>query len=144
MNCDKSKLMRLIVALFCILIAFQSCRALRWTHPLTQGAVKVTHTASRQEIFTGRVSSRSPDDSQNRPAEQETDTAAEDTAPVVHLNTATEAELETLPGIGPAKARAILEYRETHGKFTSYEALLEVDGIGPATLEALMPYLTLE
>jgi len=53
----------------------------------------------------------------------------------VHLNTATLEELQTLTGIGPKKAQAILDYRKQIGKFTSIDQLTEVKGIGPKTLE---------
>ncbi len=53
----------------------------------------------------------------------------------VDINTANAAALERVSGIGPAKARAILEFRETHGAFQSLDALVNVRGIGPATLE---------
>ncbi len=55
----------------------------------------------------------------------------------VNINTATAAELEALTGIGPALAQRIVEYRGTHGPFTSVEDLIEVPGIGQAKLEAL-------
>lgn len=55
----------------------------------------------------------------------------------VDLNTADVALLETLPGIGPATAAAIVDHRERHGPFTSVEGLLEVRGIGEAKLAAL-------
>jgi competence protein ComEA len=64
------------------------------------------------------------------------DDAAGTGAPV-HLNTATESELEALPGIGPALAAAIVAYRTEHGPFSSVDDLLEVRGIGQAKLEAL-------
>jgi len=48
------------------------------------------------------------------------------------LNSATAEELQTLPGIGPAKARAIVAYREAHGPFANVDALLAVPGIGPS------------
>lgn len=48
----------------------------------------------------------------------------------VHLNTATEAELTTLPGIGETLARRIVEYREAHGPFETAEEMMEVSGIG--------------
>ncbi len=62
--------------------------------------------------------------------------------PVVNLNTADQAALETIPGIGPVKAGAILEYLEQIGSFDSVEQLLDVSGIGPATLEAITPYVS--
>lgn len=61
----------------------------------------------------------------------------------VSLNAADHAGLETLPGIGPAKAAAIIAYRDSIGSFESIEQLLEVDGIGPATLENIRPYVNL-
>jgi competence protein ComEA len=66
------------------------------------------------------------------------------TAPqTVRLNSADQAALESIVGIGPAKAAAILAYRDEIGSFTAIEQLLDVDGIGPATLEAIRPYVTL-
>ncbi len=59
----------------------------------------------------------------------------------IDLNTADMAALCSLPGIGEAKAQAILEWREERGSFASVEELLEVDGIGEKTLEALRPLL---
>lgn len=55
----------------------------------------------------------------------------------VDLNTADAAALESLPGIGPATAEAILAHREQHGPFRSVDDLLDVRGIGDAKLEAL-------
>ena len=53
------------------------------------------------------------------------------------LNRATAAELQALPGIGERRAQAILDYRAVSGGFDRVEDLLQVEGIGPATLEAL-------
>jgi competence protein ComEA len=61
---------------------------------------------------------------------------------LVNLNTATEAELDTLPGVGPVTAQAILAWRSEHGSFSSVEELLEVSGIGEVTLEELRPLVT--
>lgn len=54
----------------------------------------------------------------------------------IKLNTATQEELETLNGIGPSKAQAIIAYREEHGTFQKIEDILEVSGIGEKTLDA--------
>jgi competence protein ComEA len=56
---------------------------------------------------------------------------------VVHLNTATLEQLDTLPGVGPATAQRILDYREQHGAFRSVDELDAVPGIGPARMEQL-------
>ncbi|SIQ25241.1 competence protein ComEA [Peribacillus simplex] len=56
---------------------------------------------------------------------------------LVNLNTATQEDLETLTGIGPSKANAILEYRETVGKFKEVDDLKNVTGIGEKTFERL-------
>ena len=48
----------------------------------------------------------------------------------VNINTASPSELEALPGIGPAKAKAIVDYRQQHGAFKSVEELKNVKGIG--------------
>ena len=61
----------------------------------------------------------------------------------VNLNTADQAALEELPGVGPVTAAAILRWRADHGQFTSPDELLEVSGIGEATLEKLRPHVTL-
>lgn len=55
----------------------------------------------------------------------------------INLNKATEAELQTLPGIGPSKAAAILEHRETNGPFKAIEDLKLIAGIGDKTFEKL-------
>jgi competence protein ComEA len=62
---------------------------------------------------------------------------------LVNLNTADQAALESLPGVGPVTAAAILEWRTQHGAFTAVEELLEVSGIGDATLAEIAPHVTL-
>jgi competence protein ComEA len=55
----------------------------------------------------------------------------------LHLNTATAADLDELPGVGPVTAQKIVEYREQHGAFSSVDDLDAIPGIGPARLEQL-------
>ena len=62
---------------------------------------------------------------------------------VLDLNSATAAELEELPGIGPAKAQAIVALRNRLGRFGRVEDLMRVRGIGRATFRRLRPLLTL-
>lgn len=62
---------------------------------------------------------------------------------VVNVNTATLDELQALPGIGEARAQAILAARQARGGFKSVDELLEVRGIGPANLERLRPHVSL-
>jgi competence protein ComEA len=70
-------------------------------------------------------------------------TAPPEGASLVNLNTADQTVLETLPGVGPVTAEAILAWRTDNGGFTSVDELLEVDGIGEATLDDLAPLVTL-
>ena len=62
--------------------------------------------------------------------------------PLVNLNTADQALLETLPDVGPVTAEAIIAWRTEHGGFTAVDELLEVDGIGDATLATITPHVT--
>ncbi|MGA8248754.1 MAG: ComEA family DNA-binding protein [Nocardioides sp.] len=62
---------------------------------------------------------------------------------LVNLNTADETALESLPEVGPVTAQAIMTWRGEHGGFSSVDQLLDVDGIGDATLAKITPYVTL-
>ncbi len=63
---------------------------------------------------------------------------------LININTATQAELETLPGIGPALAARIIAYREANGPFPNIEAIQNVSGIGPSTFEEIRDLITVE
>ena len=62
----------------------------------------------------------------------------------INLNTATQPELETLPGIGPARARAIIAYREQNGPYNTVEEITAVSGIGQGILDNLRGLVTVE
>jgi competence protein ComEA len=62
---------------------------------------------------------------------------------LVNINTADETSLESLPEVGPVTAQAIITWRTQNGGFASVDQLLDVDGIGDATLAKLTPYVTI-
>ena len=62
---------------------------------------------------------------------------------LININTASASELESLPGVGPATAKAIIAHRTTVAPFSSVDDLLQVAGIGPAKLEAMRAYVAL-
>jgi competence protein ComEA len=59
----------------------------------------------------------------------------------ININTASETELEKLPGIGPVTAGNIVEFRKTNGGFKSIEDIMKVKRIGPKTFEQIQPYI---
>ncbi len=67
---------------------------------------------------------------------------AAQTTGLININTASAAELETLPGIGPVKAQAIIDYRQQNGAFARTEDLTKVSGIGPKTFDKLKHLIT--
>ena len=62
----------------------------------------------------------------------------------IDVNTATAAELQSVPGIGETLAGRIVEFREEHGPFEKVDDLLNVRGIGVASLDKLRPFLTIK
>lgn len=76
-----------------------------------------------------------------KPTQTETQTEIEAKEPtqssIINLNTATLEQLDILPGIGPSKAKAIIDYRTKYGDFRSLEQIMEVKGIGPKIFEKM-------
>ncbi|OCS94619.1 ComEA family DNA-binding protein [Caryophanon latum] len=66
------------------------------------------------------------------------------TSSLININTASDSDLQTLPGIGPSKAQAIIRHREENGAFTSPEQLTDVTGIGDKTFEQLADLITVK
>ena len=77
-----------------------------------------------------------------RSEDKGTTTKKERSSNIVNINTATQTELETLPGIGPSTALKIINYRKENGKFSNIEDLKNVNGIGENKFEALKKYIT--
>ncbi len=75
------------------------------------------------------------------PAQPERSIPIEISGPI-DINTATVEVLDTLPGIGPAKAADIITYRQKHGAFDRIEDIQNVSGIGPATFEDIRELIT--
>ena len=63
---------------------------------------------------------------------------------LININIASQAELETLPGIGPTTAQKIIDYRDENGPFVSIEDIVNVSGIGPATFERIKDLITVD
>lgn len=93
-----------------------------------------------EQILVGRPAAAAPPGGQ---AGAVSGAAPPATGPLVNLNTATEAQLDTLPGVGPVTARKILQWRSANGAFSAVDELLEVDGIGEKTLAEIAPLVTL-
>jgi competence protein ComEA len=89
--------------------------------------------ADGQQIYVPRVGEAVPE----VVASTDEDGGAGTGDSLVDVNTATADELDTLPGVGPATAKAILDTREQRGSFSSVEELLDVPGIGEAKLDAM-------
>jgi len=61
---------------------------------------------------------------------------------LININTASQLELESLPGIGPTTAQKIIAYREANGPFINPEDIINVSGIGPGTYERIKDLIT--
>lgn len=92
-----------------------------------------------QHVEVPRISSRSV----VMPAGGEEEVIAAPTV-LIDINTATQAELETLPGIGTVRAQDIVAYRAANGPFEMVEDIQNVPGIGSATYEKLAPFITVD
>ena len=108
-------------------------------------------SARAQQRATGRSAKRSRGAHHRRPRRGSSDTspatsgASTDRAPLsraVDINTADEATLATVPGIGPTLASRIVAFREVNGRFASVDGLADVSGITPSRFDAIAAFLT--
>ncbi|MEY2451080.1 MAG: competence protein ComEA [Acidimicrobiaceae bacterium] len=88
--------------------------------------------ADGEKVYVPRVG-------EDVPADSSAGAGSSPAPKLVDLNTASIADLDTLPGIGPATAQAIIDYRSQHGRFRSVDELLNVRGIGQTKLDELRP-----
>lgn len=88
-------------------------------------------------FYSARLSEGAPEVVYNASLEEVAEESGEPL--LVDLNSASEEELQELPGVGPATAEEIADHRRSNGSFGSVEDLDDVDGIGPATLEEIEP-----
>lgn len=94
-----------------------------------------THVSNTQAEQTQVTATTTPSSSNT--------TTAKSVSGKININTATLAELDTLVGIGPAKAKAIIDYRNSKGGFKSIDELDNVSGIGKATIDKFRDQITI-
>ena len=84
-----------------------------------------------------------PNKNDAKPAEISSSQSTGSQSKLININTAAESELDSLPGIGPSRAKDIIKYRETNGGFKSIEEIKNIKGIGASSFEKLKDLITI-
>ena len=104
----------------------------------------VTELTAQTQSVIGDISNALQNPAPTAPsATNDTTPTATPATGIVNINTASVSELDTLPGIGPAYANAIINYRTTNGPFVRIEDIVKIKGIGPKTFEKLKSRITI-
>ncbi|MBR1856473.1 MAG: helix-hairpin-helix domain-containing protein [Oribacterium sp.] len=106
----------------------------------TNKEITVDDTENNRSSETDSVDLNSKD-SEDSGDEGDRDSSDSDSADLINLNHATQKELENLPGVGPATAKNIIEYREKYGGFADIEEIKNVKRIGDKTYEKLKEFI---
>ncbi len=101
------------------------------------------HLKDGEKIVIGNINDKVDKNEDLAQNINDENTQADDTRLVVNINTADEAELQKLDGIGEKLARNIIAYREKYGDYTSIEEIKEADGIGEATFDKIKGNITI-
>jgi competence protein ComEA len=88
------------------------------------------------------IPTKSEADEMKEAAKAPEESASGESGGLININTADESALTTLPGIGQARARSIIDYRQQNGPFEKPEDLMKVSGIGQAGFDKLKTYIT--
>jgi comEA protein len=119
-------------------------RGLRFSIIVVSLAFLVGGVIHRQESFQSAQIIPSADSAKVAEFQQRANLPPDSVWVKINVNIATAHELEALPGIGPVKAKKIVEYRTQNGPFRQPKELLAVKGIGPKTLQRITPLISLD
>jgi competence protein ComEA len=105
-------------------------------------ATQVAQTSQTAQTSQGSLSGQAAQVAQSPQTSAASGSAPSSNTGKININTAGAAELDNLPGVGPALAARIIQYRTDNGPFSNPEALQDVSGIGPKTYEKMASMVT--
>lgn len=108
----------------------------------TAGGQSASGNAQESYVLTGDASNGADSAPVSGGADSQAEAGGTDSR--ININTAQESQLTTLPGIGPSKAKDIIEYREAHGAFSSVEELMDIPGIKSGVFDKIKDKVTVD